>query len=302
MAAPVNFTPAQQEYIGNTIKLAITEMEMKVGGILGQAEAMQTEMKGIIQNHETELIKNSDRVTQLVTQANDAQLKLEGSTAKIDDADAKLKSSETFVNDLMAKLRTFEANFEEHRTQLTKLNSDTETAVLGLDVKLQSAVAATRADVQTEFNNQNEKLHIFCNGIKAEVQANVSGNGGGKGTGLDGKAGGKGSGIDKKEVAVWKLPEDVTKIQYRHWSSAVDLQLEAVHSWNCADYILNRVKRCKTIMTPESFKICLEEAAVDISLDPDIQLHAPADFEYPFAERTRFLYTYLMGKLSTDRS
>ena len=174
-------------------------------------------------------------------QANDAQVKVEGSTAKIDDADAKLKSSETFVNDLMAKLRTFEANFDEHRTQLTKLNSDTETAVLGLDVKLQSAVAATRADVQTEFNDMNAKLHTFCSGIKAEVQANVSGNSGGKGTGLDGKASGKGSGIDKKEVAVWKLPEDVTKIQYRHWSNAVDLQLEAVHSWNCADYILNRV-------------------------------------------------------------
>ena len=45
MAAPVNFTPAQQEYIGNTIKLAITEMELKVGAILGQGQAMQDEIK-----------------------------------------------------------------------------------------------------------------------------------------------------------------------------------------------------------------------------------------------------------------
>ena len=92
----------------------------------------------------------------------------------------------------------------------------------------------------------------------------------------------------------------MTNIQYRHWSNAVDLQLEAVHSWNCADYILNRVKRCKTIVTPESFKVCLAEAAVHISGDPDIHLTAPGEFEYPLAERTRFLYTYLMGKLSTD--
>ena len=107
----VVFSPQQQEYISSTIKLAITEMEQKVGAILGQAEAMQTEMKGIIHNHETELHKSADRVTALVDKANDAQVKLEGSTAKIEEADAKLKSSETFVNDLMGKLRTFEANF-----------------------------------------------------------------------------------------------------------------------------------------------------------------------------------------------
>ena len=49
----VVFSPQQQEYIGNTIKLAITEMELKVGTILGQAEAIQTEIKSIVQKHET---------------------------------------------------------------------------------------------------------------------------------------------------------------------------------------------------------------------------------------------------------
>ena len=58
----------------------------------------------------------------------------------------------------------------------------------------------------------NAKLHTFCSGVKAEVQAHVAGGGGGKGTGFEGK-GGKGSGIDKNDVSVWKLPEDVTKIQ-----------------------------------------------------------------------------------------
>ena len=255
----VVFSPQQQEYIGNSIKLAITEMEVKVGGILGQAEAMQTEIKRIVQVHETELHASADRIKAIVDTANAAQQKLEGSTSRIDDSDAKILEAERIVTDLMERLREFETNqmrvFEDHKTQLAKLNSDTETAVQGLDGKLEAAVATTRNDVQAEFTSQNEKLHIFCNGIVAQVQANVAGSAGGKGSGFDGKGGGKGGGIDKKEVAVWKLPEDVTKIQYRHWSNAVDLQLEAVHSWNCADYILNRVKRCKTVMTPESFKI-----------------------------------------------
>ena len=48
-----------------------------------------------------------------------------------------------------------------------------------------------------------------------------------------------GLGLDKNEVAVWKLPQDVTKVQFRHWANAMDIQLEAIHGWKCADYVLN---------------------------------------------------------------
>ena len=72
-------------------------------------------------------------------------------------------------------------------------------------------------------------------------------------------------------MAVWKLPEDVTKVQYRHWPNAVDIQFEAVHGWSCSDYILNRVKSCPDPMTAETFGRCLAEASVDISSDPDIE-------------------------------
>ena len=53
-------------------------------------------------------------------------------------------------------------------------------------------------------------------------------------------------------------------------------------------------------MTSETFGRCLAEASVDISADPDIEQLAPDSSEYSFAERTRFLYAHLMGKLSTD--
>ena len=89
-------------------------------------------------------------------------------------------------------------------------------------------------------------------------------------------------------------------MQYRHWSKAVDIQLEAVHGWSCSDYILHRVKRCPDAMTAETFARCLAEASVDILSDPDISQLAPDPSEYPFAEKTRFLYAYLMGRLSTD--
>ena len=185
------------------------------------------------------------------------------------------------------------------KAQVEQLTSETEAALSGLDGKLTAAVPGTRADVETPFQDMSAKLHTFAVGIKAEVQALHAGTGAGKGANFEGK-GGKGGGIDKKDVAVGKLCEDLTKIQYRHWSNAVDIQLEAVHAWSCADYILNRAKRCADPMTPETFARCLDEATVDISSDPDIDMLAPDPSEHPFAERTRFLYAYLMGKWSAD--
>ena len=67
----------------------------------------------------------------------------------------------------------------------------------------------------------------------------------------------------------------MSKVQYRHWLSAVDIQLEAVHGWSCSDYIFNRVKRCPDPMTSETFGRCLAEASVDISADPNIEQLAP---------------------------
>ena len=213
------FTPEQREFIGETIKIAIVQMEEKVGTILTRGEAMQSGIAEIVEQHNTELVRNSHRVTGLVDRAIAANEVLEGSTGKI-------KESERLMTLLMADLKTSETNqlavFAEQKTQLEKLTLETETALSGLDGKLNAAVAGTRADVETTLVDMNAKLHTFAVGIKAEVQALSTGGGAGKGASFEGK-GDKGGGIDKKEVAVWKLPEDVTKIQYRHWSNAIDI-------------------------------------------------------------------------------
>ena len=76
----------------------------------------------------------------------------------------------------------------------------------------------------SEFTMLNNKLHTWSVGVKTEIEALRSGKGAGgppRAFGSDGK--GSGGGIDKKELEVWKLPEDVSKVQYRHWSNAVDM-------------------------------------------------------------------------------
>ena len=145
------FTAEQREYIESTINIAIGKMEEKVNAILGQGEAMQITIQGIVEKHNAELHASADRVTGLVDQANTAHKKLEDSFAKINDSDSKITKSEQVVTELMEKLKVLETNqtavFKSHRTQIMKLTSDTETAVKGLDVKLDAAVAGPRADV-----------------------------------------------------------------------------------------------------------------------------------------------------------
>ena len=99
-----------------------------------------------------------------------------------------------------------------------------------------------------------------------------------------------GLGVDKKEVAVWKPPEDVTKVQFRHWANAMDIQLEAIHVWKCANYVLNWIKRSDDEIDAKVLEKCLGEAAVDIERDDDIDALGPDSSEYVFAEKTKFLY------------
>ena len=94
--------------------------------------------------------------------------------------------------------------------------------------------------------------------------------------------------VDKKEVPVWKLPEEVTKVQFRHWVNVMDIQLEAIHGWKNAVYILSRVKRSEDEITAEVLSKCLTEAAIDINRDEDHLALAPSESDYIFAEKTKF--------------
>ena len=135
-----NFTAEQRDYIATTIGVAIGKMEEKVSSILGQGEAMQKTLQGIVEKHNAELHTSADRVTELVTKAIASHDKLETSTKRIDDSDAKITRAEEIVTDLMKKLKEFEesqtATFSSHQTQLAAFNTAAESAVQGLDQKL----------------------------------------------------------------------------------------------------------------------------------------------------------------------
>ena len=47
----------------------------------------------------------------------------------------------------------------------------------------------------------------------------------------------------KKDLAVWRLTDKVTKLDFRHWVEAVEVNLEAIHNWSKPDIILDLVRR-----------------------------------------------------------
>ena len=78
-----------------------------------------------------------------------------------------------------------------------------------------------RTDAEFEFNKLKGGIEKWFELAEAHID--------GQGTsGCFGKGGPHGGrkGVDKKEIAVWKLPEELDKVSFRHWVDAVDLQLE----------------------------------------------------------------------------
>ena len=45
--------------------------------------------------------------------------------------------------------------------------------------------------------------------------------------------------VDKKDVTVWKLPEQVTKQEFRHWLDTIDTNLDAVHRFKYPKVMLD---------------------------------------------------------------
>ena len=156
-----------------------------------------------------------------------------------------------------------------------------------------------------EFKTFRENLELWYSGTKAHVKKN---GGGGDGEGKGGSSGeGKGSTrIDKKDTAVWKLPDDLDKLSFRHWVDAVDQQLEAVHGFKHASFVMKEIRRSAAEITADTFHTCIEKAncRIEQSLSTmlvkgeelnDVTDDAHGEFcDHKFLDMTAFPNSYLI--------
>ena len=120
---------------------------------------------------------------------------------------------------------------------------------------------------------------------------------------------------------MWKLNDNVSKPDFRHWLDSVDLQLEAIHGFAYPDLVLEKVKRLPTEVTAKALKKLIadineeHQKKIDAGGPPGIDAVQPgADpwqmglgrragagvilidpSKWDFVEKSRWLHTYLIG-------
>ena len=302
--------PLEQEHVDQVqgmIGLAIEGLRVEMMNITDEGRQSFSQAQEFIRRHETELHASADRVSQQVQDVIDMKTEL---TAVLTEIRTKITEHQQVIG-------VADAKAEDLNGRLTTLTDQMNAYAKNSSVWLQTveeANAVNRQVMETEFAKHAQKIELLYEGVKAKFSSLASADGPGQGRGEGNQ---KGKGMDKKDVAVWKLPEELNKIQFRHWNDAVETQLEMVHGYSHASYVLNRVRRSAVPIDKQSFKICfnqaeqdLKEAAKELKVDGGSEEgefdpwlndeHASSIDQYDFSQRTLFLNAYLIGKLNTD--
>ena len=64
--------------------------------------------------------------------------------------------------------------------------------------------------------------------------------------------------INKKDVNVWKLPDEVGKAEFRRRADSVDVQLEAVCGFKFPDVVVDKVRRSEMVINETWLKTSIE--------------------------------------------
>ena len=121
--------------------------------------------------------------------------------------------------------------------------------------------------VKTEASAWAEQFKLNLYGIMEAGPS--SGKTGGKGSG--GKDQQKSPAVDRKEVAVWKLPVGVSKLEFRHWIDTVDTNFDAALGFKYPEIDLDKVKRSEVEVNEENWKLIVAMANIEIPTNPEVR-------------------------------
>ena len=213
------------------------------------------------------------------------------------EAMAKAEEVRAQVNEFFEKTRT---TFDIHEKSLAELNK------------------GFNAEVVTLRQGVYDWSVKYADEVKQMVQS------GNFSTNFDHKPAANLAKHDKKELSVWKLPDNVSKPDFRHWLDTVDIQLEAIHGFQYPDLVLERIKRLPNEVTGELLsqvitkindehrekkrKEHIEKTGAPSGISEHLR-HRLGKVEgenlinpdsWNFDEKPRWMFTYLMSKLNTD--
>ena len=117
---------------------------------------------------------------------------------------------------------------------------------------------------------------------------------------------------------MWKLPDQVTKHEFCHWLDDIDTNLAAAQHFEHPEVVLDKVKRFESEISENHGASMMAAANADIPKNKKIdkwiaEEKSPGGFmggadpwkiditgDWDFAEKSRYLYTFLLTKLNKD--
>ena len=275
------------------LQIEIVAVRDLVGKLGEGAQLKLSTLEESMAKHDTELHRAADEARARVIEINSTKDQV---TTIVGELQKEFDARRGQTGEIDTKLQALSDAMTAHADDQAQKIGAADTAFNALNVKIEEAIGAVRKDAMDEFTTQRDLLHMTVKGFQAKF---------GNGEGYipeprRGEESDKGSRVDKKDLAVWKLPDSLDKAAFRHWLDAVGIQLEMVHKWKHADYVLNRVKRSDTEISPEVLTKCIVEANLDIEKVEGFEELGTDSSDYCFAEKSKFLYAYLVSKLNTD--
>ena len=300
-------SPSMSE-VQERIDAAIRIQEDKFGRILGQytsVEQAETMITGLVAEAKQEFANQSTRINEMIIGSN--------------------TQFETHKQAILAIVSDFEQTS-------TAIGSSTELA--RMETKgLSDELVRLRGELVAEFALRTESLAAarkemsdWADQHKVTVMTMLQQQGGGggwtdqgKGQGQGQAQGGKGPSIDRKEVSVWKLPDHVSKQEFRHWLDAVDTYLSAAQNFEFPEVVLDRVRRHPDEVNQSNWATVMANANAEVprnkKIDEWTSSGKSGDFmgvpgadpwkidlapSWEFVSTSRYLYTFLCNKINTE--
>ena len=151
----------------------------------------------------------------------------------------------------------FKVTSAELTSSVTDARQETKT-LSEQNVELGGSWAKLNGDLVTAFDEQTakissvrEEMSNWAKDHKVDILRLLQRDGSPAvaSRGQSGSADGRTLSVDKKELSVWKLPDQVTKHEFCHWLDAIDTNLAAAQHIEYPEVVLDNVRRLEGEIT-----------------------------------------------------
>ena len=299
-----------ERFVG--LKMVLDEREASIGKLMAGASAKLIEIEQLQTKTVVTVQEHEQRISGM----------LAGCNQEFAVVRARYESTRTDSDGVLEELRkakeaqgTVEGILQNASDKFAELESNVNSSLVTTDewvVATKNAVIAEQAKVMQEVHQLKVNVERFASGLKAEILSEVGAGGVQLGSRPERAAGGLQ--LDKKQVSVWKLGDNVSKPDFRHWLDAVSNQLEVVYKFRYPEIVLDKIRRRETLITAASLRECVSLASDEVYAafedengrevidSQGLQGPVPLDSstEWAFEEKGRFLFSYLINILNTE--